>query len=158
MKNLYKSSSRSCNLNQLTPPPPHLFDYQRLINSLCKSNFVSAIKQKAIVPFILLVVTLFCTNILNAQTYNLHWGSTAWGVQTYSKNITNIGGSGINAVVTILNSSPAGNVSNAGAATNDAFQQNCPTVGATGGINWTLPGSTGGSPISTMGRLDYTYQ
>lgn len=123
-------------------------------NSLQFLKFKHSPMLKQLILSLLMVISINSF----AQTYNLHWGSTAWGVQTYSKNITNIGGSGINAVVTILNSSPAGNVSNAGAATNDAFQQNCPTVGATGGINWTLPGSTGGSPISTMGRLDYTYQ
>jgi large repetitive protein len=83
----------------------------------------------------------------NAQTYNLHWGSTAWGTQTYSKNIANISGSGIDAAVTIVNSSAAGNISAAAAsADNNGFQYNCPTVG-TANIAWFLPGTTGSNPL-----------
>lgn len=77
MKNLYKSSSHVFNVSHLTPPP-QLFDSQCFGNFIFKNNFVSAIKKKALLPILLLVVTLFCSNILNAQTYNLNWGSTSW--------------------------------------------------------------------------------
>lgn len=80
------------------------------------------------------------------QTYNLHWGSTSWTAPTYSRTITNIGGSGIDATVTINNSSPAGNVSAATTATNDAFQYNTPAVGAVA-ASWYLPGTTQGNPL-----------
>lgn len=146
MKNLYKSSSHVFNVSHLTPPP-QLFDSQCFGNFIFKNNFVSAIKKKALLPILLLVVTLFCSNILNAQTYNLNWGSTSWVGPTYSKTVTNIGGSGIDATVVITNTSPAGNVSAPGAAANDAFQNNSPIVGATGGVNWFLPGTTAGSPL-----------
>ncbi|MBK6385104.1 MAG: T9SS type A sorting domain-containing protein [Chitinophagaceae bacterium] len=145
MKNLYKSSSHVFNVSHLTPP--QLFDSQCFGNFIFKNNFVSAIKKKALLPILLLVVTLFCSNILNAQTYNLNWGSTSWVGPTYSKTVTNIGGSGIDATVVITNTSPAGNVSAPGAAANDAFQNNSPIVGATGGVNWFLPGTTAGSPL-----------
>jgi large repetitive protein len=82
-----------------------------------------------------------------AQTYNLHWGSTSWVGPTYSKTITNIGGSGIDAGVVITNTSPAGNVSTLTTAANDAFQYNSPIVGAAAGTNWFLPGTTGNSPL-----------
>lgn len=124
-----------------------MFDSQCFGNFIFKNNFVSAIKKKALLPILLLVVTLFCSNILNAQTYNLNWGSTSWVGPTYSKTVTNIGGSGIDATVVITNTSPAGNVSAPGAAANDAFQNNSPIVGATGGVNWFLPGTTAGSPL-----------
>ena len=105
MKNLYKSSSHVFNVSHLTPP--QLFDSQCFGNFIFKNNFVSAIKKKALLPILLLVVTLFCSNILNAQTYNLNWGSTSWVGPTYSKTVTNIGGSGIDATVVITNTSPA---------------------------------------------------
>ena len=97
---------------------------------------------------IYLLAMLFAgyTQLLNAQTYNLHWGSTAWVGPTYLKTITNIDGSGINADVVITNTSPAGNVSAAGAAANNAFQYNSPTVGVAN-LNWFLPGTTAGNPL-----------
>jgi large repetitive protein len=81
-----------------------------------------------------------------AQTYNLHWGSVGWADSTYGKNITNIAGSGINANVTITNSSPAGNVSTNTTAVNDAFQYKTPKIGAANNA-WFLPGSTGANPL-----------
>ena len=82
-----------------------------------------------------------------AQTYNLHWGSTAWTGPTYSKTITNINGSGIDAAVTINNSNAVGNISATGAtADNNGFQFNCPTVGAAN-VAWFLPGTTGTNPL-----------
>lgn len=89
---------------------------------------------------------IFSTQNSSAQTYNLHWGSTGWVGPTYNKTITNIGGSGIDATVAIVNNSPAGNVSASGASANDAFQYNTPTVGPAN-IAWFLPGSTGTNPL-----------
>ncbi|MGC4102799.1 beta strand repeat-containing protein [Ferruginibacter sp.] len=99
------------------------------------------------VPLLLCSLLLCCALVSHAQTYNLHWGSTSWTGPTYSKNVTNIGGSGIDATVVITNTSPAGNISSATTATNDAFQNNTPAVGTVGGTAWFLPGSTGGSPL-----------
>lgn len=83
-----------------------------------------------------------------SQTYNLHWGATAWTAPTYAKSLTNVGGSGIDASVTITNSGSGGNTSAAGAsADNNAFQYNCPAVGAAN-IAWYLPGSTGFNPLA----------
>ena len=89
---------------------------------------------------------LFIVNSVKSQTYNLHWGSTSWVGPTYSKTITNIDGSGIDASVVITNTSPAGNISASGASANDAFQYNSPTVGVAN-IAWFLPGSTGSNPL-----------
>ena len=98
-------------------------------------------------PNLLFCIILLCSAFKSTgQTYNLHWGSTSWVGPTYSKTITNIGGSGIDASVVITNTSPAGNVSAAGAAANDAFQFNSPIVGAANNA-WFLPGATGGSPL-----------
>ena len=100
-----------------------------------------------------LLVLLVCINLFAitsfAQTYNLHWGSTSWVGPTYSKAIPNVGGSGININVGIVNSSAAGNVSAAAGATNNAFQYNTPTVGAAL-VAWYLPGSTGNSPLAML--------
>lgn len=97
--------------------------------------------------FTLWVLLLMSVSILKAQTYNLHWGSTSWVGPTYAKNITNIGGSGIDAAVTITNSGSGGNTSAAGAsADNNAFQYNCPKVGAAN-VAWFLPGTTGANPL-----------
>jgi hypothetical protein len=51
-------------------------------------------------------------------------------------------------VLSIVNSGAGGNTTAAGtAADNNAFQNNTPITGAAGGINWFLPGTTGGSPL-----------
>ena len=105
-------------------------------------------KTKIYTLLLLLLTTVFCNNLLKAQTYNLHWGSTAWVGPTYAKTLTNIGGSGIGAQINITNSGSGGNSSAVGTSVdNNAFQNNSPIVGATGGINWFLPGSTGGNPL-----------
>ena len=96
-----------------------------------------------------LILSLLMVISINsfAQTYNLHWGSTAWTGPTYSKTITNINGSGIDAAVTINNSNAVGNISATGAtADNNGFQFNCPTVGAAN-VAWFLPGTTGTNPL-----------
>ena len=106
---------------------------------------------------ILLLVCLSCfaTNSI-AQTYNLHWGGAIWGAtpaawapKTFSTVANNVGGSGVNVNVGIVNSSAAGNVSAATTAANNAFQYNTPTVGAAL-VGWYLPGSTGFSPLSML--------
>jgi large repetitive protein len=83
-----------------------------------------------------------------AQTYNLHWGSAGITAGTFNKTITNVDGSGITAVLSILNSGAGGNTTAAGtAADNNAFQNNTPITGAAGAINWFLPGTTGSNPL-----------
>ena len=104
-------------------------------------------RSKTYTLLLLLFAAFFSVNLVKAQTYNLHWGSTTWVGPTYLKTVTNIGGSGIGATVVITNTSPAGNVSAATTAANDAFQNNSPIVGATGGSNWFLPGTTAGNPL-----------
>lgn len=96
---------------------------------------------------IFLSLLLFIATIGNAQTYSLRWANASWTAPTYSKTITNVGGSGVDATVSITNTSPAGNVSSSGASTNNAFQYNTPGVGAFGSINWYLPGATGYNPL-----------
>ncbi len=100
--------------------------------------------KKSTLLFVVLLVCMY--NTVTSQTYNLHWGSTSWSNPTYSKTINNIGNSYINATVSITNTSPAGNVSTATTATNDAFQYNCPAVG-TANVAWFLPGTTQGNPL-----------
>ena len=112
-----------------------------------KYNSESVILKKAFLPILLIIFSFSSSIHLNAQTYNLHWGSTSWVGPTYLKTVSNIGGSGIGATVVINNTSPAGNVSAAGAAANDAFQNNTPAVGVVGGVNWFLPGATAGSAL-----------
>ncbi len=83
-----------------------------------------------------------------SQTYNLHWGSAGITAGTFNKTITNVDGSGITAVLSIVNSSAAGNITATGtAADNNAFQNNTPITGAAGGITWFLPGTTGFNPL-----------
>lgn len=106
----------------------------------------SKVKPSFLTPF-LLVILLVATSCIQAQTYTLHWGSVSWTGPTYSKTITSIGGSGIDASVVITNTSPAGNISSATTATNDAFQNNTPAVGTVGGTAWFLPGTTAGNPL-----------
>jgi len=91
--------------------------------------------MKAKFYLLFLFTTLFCAQVINAQTYNLHWGSAGWTAGSTSGTITNIGGSGVTATVTMTNSAAG------------TYQNSSPIVGTTGGINWFLPGLTGGNPM-----------
>lgn len=110
-------------------------------------NVYTAWRLRLLTPILPFLFVLAFSFTVNAQTYTLRWANASWGAPMYSNTITNIGGSNINATVAITNTSPAGNVSAPATAANDAFQHNSPRVGATGGINWFLPGTTAGSPL-----------
>lgn len=105
---------------------------------------------------LLLLGAFLCLSVSPSfsQNYTLHWGSTSWAGGTFLKTVTNIGGSGVDATITITNSSPAGNVTTATTAVNNAFQYNSPAVGAVAGANWYMPGSTTTNPLVYV--IDWT--
>lgn len=91
--------------------------------------------MKAKIYLSILIFTFFANPKSIAQTYNLHWGSAGWTAGSTSGTITNIGGSGVSATVTMVNSAAG------------TWLNTTPTVGTTGGINWFLPGLTAGNPM-----------
>ena len=100
MKNLYKNVLNIFNCDKLLKSPPHqLAENQQLKNLFLRPLFALKFniplnkKNRSFAIRFLLIASFFSTNLVNAQTYTLHWGSTAWVAPTYNKTITNIGGS-----------------------------------------------------------------
>jgi Secretion system C-terminal sorting domain len=113
------------------------------INS--RKNLID-IKSNGFLASIFTIVSIFSFASSQAQSYNLHWGSAAWTAGSFSKTITNINGSGIDAAVTINSSNALGNVSTASTTGIDQFIYSTPKVGVAN-VAWFLPGTTGPNPL-----------
>lgn len=96
-------------------------------------------------------------NSVSAQNYILRWVNGNWTAAAWSQSFTNIGGSGVNATLTINNTGPGGNTTNTTGATanSNAFQYNSPNISPnTPGVNFYLPGSTGINALTEV--VDWT--